>query len=64
MVEQIAESNVPILEEVLNVRPTIETTTRSYILSLFKPTNTPAESTGTNMHVTSFLRADSPPLQI
>ncbi|KAG1747671.1 hypothetical protein EDB19DRAFT_2037030 [Suillus lakei] len=64
VVEEIEELDVPNLEEVLNVRPTIETTTRSYILSLFKSANPPAQSTETNAHVTSFLRADSPPLQI
>ncbi|KAG2141046.1 hypothetical protein DEU56DRAFT_796935 [Suillus clintonianus] len=64
VVEQIVESDVPNLEEALNVRPTIETTTRSYILSLFRTANPPAQSTETNAHVISFLRADSPPLQI
>lgn len=47
-----------------NVRPTIESTTRTYILSLFKSANPPAQLTETNVHVASFLRADSPPLQI
>ncbi|KAG1783349.1 hypothetical protein EV702DRAFT_958741 [Suillus placidus] len=64
VVAHIEESDVPNLEEVLNVRPTIETITRSYILSLFKSANPPAQSTETNVHVTSFLRANSPSLQI
>ncbi|KAG1871615.1 hypothetical protein F4604DRAFT_1769066 [Suillus subluteus] len=64
VVAQIEDSDVPNLEEVLNVRPTIESTTRTYILSLFKSANPPAQSTETNDNVTSFLRVDSPPLQI
>ncbi|KAG1813861.1 uncharacterized protein BJ212DRAFT_1364133 [Suillus subaureus] len=64
VVAQIEDSDVPNLEEVLNVRPTIESTTRTHILSLFKLANPPAQSTETNSHVTSFLRADSPPHQI
>ncbi|KAG1825271.1 hypothetical protein EV424DRAFT_686906 [Suillus variegatus] len=64
VVAQIEDSDVPNLEEVLNVRPTIESTTRTYILSLFKSANPPAQLTETNVHVASFLRADSPPLQI
>ncbi|KAG1879583.1 hypothetical protein C8R48DRAFT_767834 [Suillus tomentosus] len=63
-VAQIEDSDIPNLEEVLNVRPTIESTTRTYILSLFKSANPPAQLTETNVHVASFLRADSPPLQI
>jgi hypothetical protein len=47
-----------------NIRPTIDTITRTYIISLFKSTNAPALSTETNSHITSFLRADSPPLRI
>ncbi|KAG1800395.1 uncharacterized protein HD556DRAFT_1230584 [Suillus plorans] len=64
VVAQIEDSDVPNLEEVLNVRPTMESTTRTYILSLFKSANPPAQLTETNVHVASFLRADSPPFQI
>ncbi|KAG2153615.1 uncharacterized protein EDB93DRAFT_227664 [Suillus bovinus] len=64
VVAQIEDLDLPNLEEVLNVRPTIESTTRTCILSLFKLANPPAQSTETNVHVTSFLRANSPPLQI
>ncbi|KAG1846225.1 hypothetical protein DFJ58DRAFT_799542 [Suillus subalutaceus] len=64
VVPPIEDSDVPNLEEVLDVRPTIESTTRTYILSLFKSANPPAQSTETNGHITSFLRVDSPPLQI
>ncbi|KAG1730675.1 uncharacterized protein EDB91DRAFT_1252534 [Suillus paluster] len=64
IVEKIEEPDVPNLEEVLNLRPTIDTTTRSYMLSLFKSANPPAQSTETNVHVNAFLRANSPPLQI
>ncbi|OAX38957.1 hypothetical protein K503DRAFT_856354 [Rhizopogon vinicolor AM-OR11-026] len=61
VVEQVEEFDAPILEVVLNLRPTMDTATRSYVLSQFKLANPPAQSTETNMHVTSFLRADSPP---
>ncbi|KAG1738575.1 hypothetical protein EDD22DRAFT_336529 [Suillus occidentalis] len=62
-VAQIEDSNVLNLEEVLNIRPTIDTITRTYIISLFKSANAPAPSTETNSYITSFLRAGSPPLQ-
>jgi hypothetical protein len=55
---------LPLTRWIRNVRPAIESTTRTYILSLFKSANPPAQSTEINGHVTSFLRADSPPLQI
>lgn len=42
----------------------MDTATRSYILSRFKLANPPAQSTQTNVYITSFLRADSPPRQI
>ncbi|KAG2069458.1 hypothetical protein BDR04DRAFT_1078066 [Suillus decipiens] len=64
VVAQIEDSDIPDLEDVLNVRLAIESTTRTCILSLFKSANPPAQSTETNVHVTSFLRANSPPLQI
>ncbi|KAG2358874.1 hypothetical protein BDR07DRAFT_1611638 [Suillus spraguei] len=64
VVAQIEDSDIPDLEEVLDVRLAIESTTRTCILSLFKLANPPAQPTETNVHVTSFLRANSPPLQI
>lgn len=63
-VAQIEDSDVLNLEEVLNIRPTIDAITRTSIISLFKSANAPALSTETNSHITSFLRADSPPLRI
>jgi hypothetical protein len=43
VVAQIEDSDVPNLEEVLNFRPAIESTTRTYILSLSKSANPPLQ---------------------
>lgn len=64
VVTQVEDSDVPKLEEVVNVRPMIDTDTRTYILSLFKSANAPAQSPEINGHVASFLCANSPPIQI
>jgi hypothetical protein len=39
----------------------MDTATRSYVLSRFKLANPPGQPTEISVHVTSFLRADSPP---